>query len=85
MEVELTPAQQAFVKQGVARGDYRDTADAVASALRFWEERERRRTEIRAALDEGEADLEAGRYREYSDDTLDDLSEEIAAEARKTP
>lgn len=83
MEVELTPGQEAFVRQAIERGDYADSADAVRDALRLWEERERRRAEIRASLDDSEADVVAGNYRDYTDETLSDLPAEIAREARE--
>ena len=82
MDVQLTPDQEAFVRQGIERGEFNHPADAVRAALRLWEERERSRAEIRAAFDEAEADLASGRYRDYSDETLPGLAEEIKREAR---
>ena len=35
-----------------------------------------------AALDEAEADLQAGRYTDYSDQTLPDLTDQLKREAR---
>ena len=46
------------------------------------DERERARAEILAALDEAEADLETGRYADYSDKTLDGLAIELKREGR---
>jgi putative addiction module CopG family antidote len=50
MEVHLTPDQESFVRQGIAAGRYQNEADAISAALALWEERERRRTEILAAV-----------------------------------
>jgi hypothetical protein len=42
-----------------------------------WEESERSRIEILAALEEAEADLKAGRYTDYTDETLPKLADEL--------
>jgi hypothetical protein len=41
------------------------------------------RIEIIAALDEAEADLLAGRYSDYTDETSPQLAEELKREARE--
>src|SRR5256885_14099175 len=74
MEVHLTPDQEAFVRYGIAAGRYQNEADAVADALALWEERERRRTEILAAVDAGEASLARGQGRVYTEETLHELA-----------
>jgi len=56
--------------------------DAVQEALALWEERERSRSELLAALDEAEADLQAGRYTDYTDESLLGLAEKLKHEAR---
>jgi putative addiction module CopG family antidote len=63
MEVNLTPDQEAFVRQGIAAGRFQNEADAVAEALLLWEERERARAEILAAVDAAEASLARGEGR----------------------
>jgi putative addiction module CopG family antidote len=51
MEVRLTPDQEAFVRQAIESGRLHRAEDAVEEALRLWEERERTRAEILAAVD----------------------------------
>ena len=63
MELRLTPDQEAFVRQGIASGRFHSESDAVAEALSLWEERERTRAEILAAVDEAEASLARGEGR----------------------
>ena len=63
MHVELTPDQAAFVRQAIESGRLRGEEDAVKEALSLWEERERRRAEILAAVDEAEASLARGEGR----------------------
>ena len=47
--MQFTPA---FIRQAVASGRYRTAEDAVREALTRWENSERARTELMAALDE---------------------------------
>jgi putative addiction module CopG family antidote len=60
MEVRLTPDQEAFVRQAIESGRLHRAEDAVEEALRLWEERERTRAEILAAVDAAEASLARG-------------------------
>ena len=83
MEVELTPDQEAFIRKAVASGRYPSVEDAVRDAMARWEEGERARLELLAALDEAEADLEAGRYTDYTDVTLPTLANDLKREARE--
>jgi putative addiction module CopG family antidote len=63
MEVEFTPDQKAFVRQAIQSGRLQREEDAVREALGLWEERERRRLEILAAVDRAEASLARGEGR----------------------
>lgn len=83
MEVELTPDQEAFIQKAVASGRFATAEAAVQDAMARWEERERRRFEILAALEEAEADLHSGRFADYSDVSLPNLAEELKREARE--
>jgi putative addiction module CopG family antidote len=60
MEVQLTEDQQAFVQQGIESGRYVSEQEAIKEALAMWEERERRRAEILAAIDIAEASYARG-------------------------
>lgn len=84
MEVHFTPEpdQEAFILKAIASGRYRTAEDAVRDAMGRWEEGERSRAELLAALDEAEADLEAGQYVDYTDETLPKLAQELKDEAR---
>ncbi|MGO8790120.1 MAG: type II toxin-antitoxin system ParD family antitoxin, partial [Terriglobia bacterium] len=48
MEVQLTPDQEAFIRQAVASGRYPSAEAAVRDAMARWEERERVRVELLA-------------------------------------
>ena len=60
MEVEFTSDQRAFARHAVETGRLHSEEDAVEEALALWEERERRRVEFRATLDEARASLARG-------------------------
>jgi putative addiction module CopG family antidote len=82
MDVRLTPEQEALIRQGIENGEYRTAEDAVKEALAHWEEDKRRLAELRALIDEGDADLAAGRYTDFTEETLPDLIEQIKREGR---
>jgi Arc/MetJ-type ribon-helix-helix transcriptional regulator len=82
MRVDFTPDQREFVQRAIASGRFRREEDAVEEALALWEERERLRIEILAALDESEADLSAGRYKDYSQESSSRLAQDLKFEAR---
>jgi putative addiction module CopG family antidote len=77
VEVHLTPDQEAFVRQGIATGRYQSEADAVADAMALWEERERRRAEILAAVDAAEASLARGEGRVITEKSTRQLAEDV--------
>jgi putative addiction module CopG family antidote len=63
MEVHLTPDQEAFIRQAIETGRLHRREEAVQEAISLWEERERRRLEILAAVDRAEASLARGEGR----------------------
>jgi Arc/MetJ-type ribon-helix-helix transcriptional regulator len=82
MEVHFTPDQEALIRRAIASGRYQTAEDAVQEAMAQWEEGERVRIEVLARLDEAEADLETGRYTDYTDEALPALADELKREAR---
>jgi Arc/MetJ-type ribon-helix-helix transcriptional regulator len=67
VEVELTSGQRAFIRQAIESGRLQREEEAVQAGLSLWEERERRRLEILAAVDRAEASLARGEGRTISD------------------
>ena len=83
MEVQLTDDQKAFVRQGIESGRYRREEDALRDALSLWEERERRRAEILAAVDIAEASFARGDGRTITTrDEAAQLAEEVKRRGR---
>jgi len=85
MEVHPTPDREAFIRQAIESGRLKREEDAVREALSLWEERERSQTELLAALDEAEADLQTGRFTDYTDETLLQLARELKREGCPQP
>ena len=81
--VELTPDQRAFVQRAIESGRFNREEDAVQEALALWEERERRRLEILAMVDEAEASLARGEGREITEESMKALAEEIKQRLRR--
>ena len=82
MEVNLTPDQEAFIRQAIETGRYSREEDAVREALSLWEERERTRAEILAAVDAAEASLARGEGRIITEQSVRDLADEVKQRGR---
>ena len=63
MKVHISPEQRAFIREGIESGRFRNEEDAVQEALALWEERERLRSEILAAVDKAENSITRGEGR----------------------
>jgi len=82
MEVHLTPDQESFVRQAIESGRLHRPEDAVEEALRLWEERERKRAEFLATLDDAEASLARGEGRDITQESMRELAEEVKKRGR---
>ena len=83
LNVELTPDQRAFAQRAIESGRFSREDEAVQEALRLWEERERRRLEILAALDEVEASLARGEGITITEESMKALAEETKQRLRR--
>jgi Arc/MetJ-type ribon-helix-helix transcriptional regulator len=70
MEVNLTPDQKAFISQAVESGRLHREEDAMQEALSLWEERERSRAEILAAVDAADVSIARGEGRTITQDSM---------------
>ena len=82
MEVQLTPDQKAFIRQAIESGRLHREEDAVKEALSLWEERERSRAEILAAVDEAEVSLARGEGRIITQQSMRELAEQVKQRGR---
>jgi putative addiction module CopG family antidote len=82
MEVQLTPDQQAFVRQAIQSGRLHREEEAVQEALALWEERERNRVAFLATLDNARASLARGEGRVITQQSMRDLAAEVRERGR---
>ncbi len=82
MQIDLTEEQQDFIHRAIAHGRLGQAEDAVQEALSLWIERERRRDEILAAIDEAEASVARGEGIEITPEAMRDLVEDVKRRGR---
>jgi putative addiction module CopG family antidote len=82
MEVNLTPDQQAFVRQAIEHGRLHREEEAVQEALSLWEERERARAQILAAVDVAETSLVRGEGRVITEKSMRDVAAGVKQRGR---
>ena len=77
MEVQLTSDQRALARHAVEAGRLQSEEAAVKEALTLCGERERRRIEFRATIDEASASLARGEGHEITQESMKHFSAEI--------
>jgi Arc/MetJ-type ribon-helix-helix transcriptional regulator len=77
MEVRLTPDQQAFIRAAIDNGRIEREEDAVREALALWEERERKRAQFLATLDDSAASLDRGEGIPITQESMRELAGEV--------
>ena len=82
MEVQPTPGQKEFIRQAIESGRLHREEDALKEALSLWEERERTRAEILAAVDDAEASLVRGEGRMITQQSMRELAEDVKQRGR---
>jgi putative addiction module CopG family antidote len=83
MEVQLTPDQKAFVRQAIESGRLLREEEAVREALALWEQRERTRAEVLAAVDEAEASFTRREGRIITQQSMHDLAAQVQQRGRR--
>ena len=83
MNVELTADQQAFVRKAIENGRFKREEEAVQEALALWEERERRRLELIAMIDEADASLARGEGIPITEESVEVLIEKAKQRLRQ--
>jgi len=82
MQIDLTPEQQDFVRQAIESGRFERAEDAVQAAMTLWVDRERRRTEILAAIDIARASIRSGESMEITQESMRALAEDVKRHGR---
>ena len=83
MEVELTPDQEAFVRQAIRTGRIQRAEDAVTEALLLWEERELLRSEFLASLDDAKASIAHGEGIPITQASMRSLADDVNRRGRE--
>ena len=83
MEVELTPDQEAFVRQAIRTGRIQRAEDAVTEALLLWEERELLRSEFLASLDDAKASIARGEGIPITQASMRSLADDVNRRGRE--
>ena len=82
MEVQLTADQKAFARRAVETGRLHSEEEVVQEALALWAERERRRIEVLATLDDARASLARGEGRVITQESMRKLAAEVRERGR---
>jgi Arc/MetJ-type ribon-helix-helix transcriptional regulator len=82
MQIDLTPEQHDFIRRAMDEGRLKRAEQAVQQGLELWIERERRRDEILAAIDEAEASLARGEGRIITEESMRQLAEDVKRRGR---
>ena len=77
MEVHLTPDQEAFIRNAIGSGRFEREEDAVREALALWKERERKRAEFGATLDDARLSLDRGEGIAITEVSMRELAGEV--------
>ncbi len=83
MDIALTPEQQDIIGHAVASGRVAAPEDAVREALDLWVERERRRFEILAVVDEAEVALAQGKGTTVAAGGISELVADVQLRGRE--
>lgn len=82
MNVNLSPDQQAFVRDAIASGRLAREEDAIREALALWESRERSRAQLLANIDAAEAALARGEGRAVTEESMRQLAQDVKQRGR---
>jgi len=82
MQINLTPEQEDLVRQAIESGRFERPEDAVQAAMTLWVERERRRSEILAAVDIAKASIDRGDGIEITRESMRALAEDVKRDGR---
>ncbi len=83
MEVSLTPDQEALIRHAVESGRLHAPEEAVREALTLWEEEERSRLEVLAAVDAAEASLACDQGILITRESMRRLADDIKRRGRR--
>lgn len=84
MHINLSPADENYIKEAVRNGVFPSEEEAVAIAItRMRQETEANRQRLRDAIQLGRDDVTAGRVEDYSPELLEQIFGEAVAAVEK--
>ncbi len=83
VDIDLTPDQQVLIRHAIEAGRAHTAEQAVHEALALWEERERRRAEFMASLDEARASIANGAGLPITRESMEKLAEDVKRGGRE--
>ncbi len=78
MEVQLTADQKEFIRHAIQSGRFHREEEALS----LWEERERRRMELVATLNDAKQSLQRGEGRVITEESMRELAEDAKQRGR---
>jgi hypothetical protein len=82
MNITLSPDRTIFVKRAIDAGRFDRPEDAVTEAPMLREDREHRRTDLLASLDEADVSLDRGEAMDVTRESMDGLADDIKRRGR---
>jgi antitoxin ParD1/3/4 len=76
LHVNLSREMEAFIRSKVESGFYGNATEVIRDAIRRLQEDDARIAAFRAAVAEGDADIENGNYEEYTPELMERLMQE---------
>lgn len=83
MNINLSPEMEAFIKGKVASGYYGNATEVIRDAIRRMQAEDTRLQAWKAALEQGDDELDAARSVPYTAATLDEITREAKAPASR--
>jgi antitoxin ParD1/3/4 len=83
MHINLSPEMEQFVQGKVDTGFYSNASDVIRDAIRRMREEDEKIAAIRAALREGDEQLNAGKGIRYSRDVLTQATDRARTNAKR--
>jgi antitoxin ParD1/3/4 len=83
MHINLSPEMEQFVQSKVDTGFYSNASDVIRDAIRRMREEDEKIAAVRAALREGDEQLDAGKGIRYSRDVLTQATGRARANAKR--
>ena len=77
MHVNLSKEMEAFIQDKVATGFYGNATEVIRDAVRRMQDEDARIAAFRAAVDEGEAELDRGEGIRWTDTTMSEIITEV--------